>query len=148
MLRGKKLKDEWKTAWIHFLNRQEVRDAQDKASLDIGDDAWKMCVDYDMKSVKSFCFFFDVATQNGSMKGIAKPDGHDYTKYLKYVSKDMRRAWSSLQPNETRTLFCLAYLRACKSHPRWFKDVLARKAAIAHGRGYVHGIFRTYSFLK
>lgn len=108
-----------------------------------------------------FCWFFDLVTQNGGLKGITrqtvldfittntpgkvddvicdflegqtKPGGHN---------KDARangKAWRDAAKDEKLELLVLSYLRAAVSNPLWRVPVMNRKATIAIGKGRVNG---------
>ena len=108
-----------------------------------------------------FCWFFDVLTQNGGMKGITIADvggfirgmGTDRTDDVicDWLAargqedagfRDSRRnsgLWRDKVPAERLALFVASYLRAMKSRTQYRADVLNRKATLAVGTGWVHG---------
>lgn len=108
-----------------------------------------------------FCWFFDVLTQNGGMKGIAFADVEGFIQRLGYDRtddvicdwlaargqddagfRDSRRnaaLWRDKVPDERLALFVASYLRAMKARTQYRGDVLNRKATLAIGSGWVHG---------
>ncbi len=110
---------------------------------------------------RQFCWFFDVLTQNGGMKGIAFEDvagfvrrlGADHTDDVicDWLAargqddagfRDSRRnatQWRDKVADERLPLFVASYLRAMKSRTQYRGDVLNRKATLAIGTGWVHG---------
>jgi hypothetical protein len=110
---------------------------------------------------RQFCWFFDVLTQNGGMKGIAYADvdgfmrrlGLDHTDDVicDWLAargqddagfRDSRRnavLWRDKIPDERLPLVAASYLRAMKARTAYRGDVLNRKATLAIGTGWVHG---------
>ena len=136
MLNRKNLKSEWKFSWKAFMTLPEVIDIQKAAADSVASKAMKYCVQHEMKTLKSFCFFFDIVTQNGSLKGIPKPTQHDVTSLSE--SGINRSQWILLlHDKESTILWRWAKKRAV--HNKWRNDVLMRKGTIAFGHGTVHG---------
>lgn len=108
-----------------------------------------------------FCWFFDVYTQNGGLKGLTYADAADFiaasgtgkaddvicdwlaarTSAFAGFRDSLRNAalWRDNVPPAKLHLFVLSYLRAQKSRLEYRADVLNRKATIALGQGWVHG---------
>jgi len=108
-----------------------------------------------------FCWFFDVYTQNGGLKGLDHDDvrafvgAHPKDKADDFICdwlagrnsafagfKDSLRnavIWRDKVPAAKLGLFVLSYLRSQKSRLEYRADVLNRKATIALGHGVVHG---------
>lgn len=74
MLDGKKLKQEWVTAWSLFLSKETVKNIQIEAARSLASKAYEDAISNNLRSKRAFCWFFDVHVQNGSMKGINKPE--------------------------------------------------------------------------
>lgn len=110
------------------------------------DRAWAYANQYNMKSLKAFCWFFDITVQNGSLKGISKPNPskYEWEKFIKAEGGINKSRWLALQAvnDETAILCEWTNLRANKN--KWRPDVISRKCTIAHGFGMVHG--KLYDF--
>jgi hypothetical protein len=122
---------------------------------------WAGAMDEPKPDKRLFCWFFDVLTQNGGMKGIGHGDVAAFTQRLgadrtddvicDWLAarspddagfRDSRRnasLWRDSISDERLPLFVASYLRAMKSRPQYRGDVLNRKATIALGTGWVHG---------
>jgi len=106
-----------------------------------------------------FCWFFDVMTQNGGLKGLTYQNVKDFidSSHPGAVEaicdwlaartaqdagyRDSHKnavLWRSLVSDQQRTLFVLSYLRALKANTTYRADTLNRKATIVLGKGYVH----------
>jgi hypothetical protein len=107
-----------------------------------------------------FCWFFDVYTQNGGLKGLGYDDvaafiaAHGTDKVddticdwlagrlggsVGYKDAIANAAlWRNNVPAEALSLFVLSYLRAQLSRPKYRADVCNRKATIAIRLGWVH----------
>lgn len=106
-----------------------------------------------------FCWFFDLTTQNGTLKGIGFAQLDTFRKSLSHPrdfvcdrlagqplsvagAKDAHRnaeLWRSAGTARGDDLLLLSYLRSLKSTPQWQTDVLNRKGTVAQGIGWVHG---------
>ncbi len=146
MLSGAKVRKEWATAWSAFLVRPEVVAIQKAGCDGVAKSAANMSSAWGMNSQKAFCYFFDVATQNGSMKGVTPPRA-SHTACESYLSMApisiaAKAIWSSALKtamDADMVLFQAGYLRAKLANPKYFGDVFSRKGTIALGRGIVHG---------
>lgn len=109
---------------------------------------------------RSFCWFFDIVTQNGSLKGLTfadvaqfldqnKPDRADdvvcdFLANRKGESGHVRDAkknaalWRDKTDNEKLELLAMSYLRSNAANPQWRHVVLNRKGTIAMGVGWVN----------
>ncbi len=106
-----------------------------------------------------FCWFFDVMTQNGGLKGLTITE---LDKFRASTSDPValvcdwlasrpatvagahdahRNAplWHAAGDPREVSLLLLSYLRCLKSTPTWQVDVLNRKGTIARRTGWVHG---------
>jgi hypothetical protein len=114
-------------------------------------------------SFQEFALFFDIAAQNGSMKGVNRATVNSYIgndlggalkKALDWVAaapniaagyKDSQKnadLWGDILKTAAvfvRRLFILAFLRAQKATERFQWDVINRKGALAFGEGWIHG---------
>jgi hypothetical protein len=105
-----------------------------------------------------FLWFFDVTTQNGSLKGLTPAHVAAFAagqadpvktvcRYLRTAPKSLAgmkdaplnaALWEGETDPAKRQLLLLSYLRAIRANPKWVIDVLNRKGTIATGRGWVH----------
>lgn len=135
-----KVKKIWKDAWSKFLSSPEGRAVQMTSAAPYFQKASSMANTAGMTSTKAFCFFFDIAVQNGSMKGVAP--GEPKPEYIADIlngSKENSTLWKNVDlDNESQILLAMAWERAHKSHSRWVMDVFSRKGTIAVGQGTVH----------
>jgi hypothetical protein len=74
MLINGRVKDEWKRCWKRFLGTFDLREAQRIASMNLAEKAWQSCMGSGLRSLRAFCWFFDIYVQNGSLKGINAPE--------------------------------------------------------------------------
>ena len=138
MLSGKSVKHTWKMAWKQFLTSPETIEIQKKGADSVASKAWFYCNKHKMISAKSFCFFFDVVTQNGSLKNVPKPTSDEG--YIDAIDRDAginKTDWLRSSPDyETKILFIWITRRVTRN--KWAADVISRKGTIAHGIGTVH----------
>ena len=140
MLDDKKLKRQWDAAWREFMFSSRVQELQLEAAEELANKAWAYCEQHDMKSIKAFCWFFDIVVQNGSLKGAEKPLFlESYPEEILADAKGFNlEVWRKIETDkETKTLFIWTCDRVTRN--KWASDVIARKGTIAHGTGYVHG---------
>lgn len=139
----------WALAWAKFLTTPQCMDIQKKGASNIGDVAMELCKEWGTVSPRAFCFFFDIVTQDGGMKGIKKPVANLNTckKYILLGEAHNQKLWDTVAiDTEMNILFQAGYLRANVSN--YFADTFARKGTIALGLGYVHGTVYTFDFTK
>lgn len=139
-LGGFKIK--WAMSWAHFLVAPEVINLQKRAADSVASIAWDYCNEHNMESLKSFCWFFDIVTQNGSLNRVPKPTTENFIKYFN-DNNNGRWSTSDFKSEESKILFIWTCKRARMN--RWRNDVLSRKCTIAAGRGSVHGKFYSWS---
>jgi len=148
MLFNGKVKPDYKQQWINLLLSPEMKEIQVIACGDVAKRTWTLCREWDMKSMKAFCWFFDILTQNGSIK-IAKPNptDRDYRLALADAPSGCRDIWRTINPVdvESATLFIASHQRAKLSRPQYIGDVFSRKGTIALGKGFVHGSERDFT---
>lgn len=107
-----------------------------------------------------FCWFFDVYTQNGGLKGLRYADVDAFIKRNgKSVTDDVicdwlasrpqlmagyrdshenAKLWRNAVPDDRLSLFVLSYLRSQLSRLAYRADTMNRKATIAVQQGWVH----------
>lgn len=142
---GHGLKLAWKEAWSQFLLKPEVIDIQTKACYSVLRTARQLAKDWDMDSKVAIIWFFDVITQNGSLKGIQRPtyDLNEASRIMSLVDLKCRGVWQSIYlpevPKDQIILFIASHRRASKSRKEYINDVFSRKGTIALGKGVVHG---------
>jgi hypothetical protein len=110
---------------------------------------------------RDFCWFFDLVTQNGGLKGLtiedvtafvrahgnatkAVADICDWLAAMPQAYAGFKDCWRNAQlwrgnvDNAWRDLFILSYLRARKARPEYAGVVMNRKGTIALARGWVN----------
>lgn len=132
----------WVTAWRKFLLLPEVIELQRMACETVAMQAMAYCEDWDMVLPRTFCWFFDLVTQNGSLEGVTKPKvDRDYIKYaITGASNSNQKIWKNLGLNDEQVILMIAsYKRSLTARAAYQKDVMDRKGTIAAGVGFVHG---------
>lgn len=139
MLIKTKVKDQWAHSWRVLLSSPEVKQIQLRAAHSVASRAWFYCNQYQARSIKAFCWFFDVVTQNGSLKNVTMPlDVSSYYDDLSADAGENKEYWDKYLINEEAKIFFVWICRRVTRN-KWAKDVIARKGTIAHGHGKVHG---------
>jgi hypothetical protein len=105
------------------------------------DRAWAYAEQNNMLTLKSYCWFFDITVQNGSLKGIPRPSASESDR-ISFVTREggvNKTRWLNVKflGDESAILCEWTNLRANKN--KWRPDVISRKCTIAHGFGLVHG---------
>ncbi len=130
-------------------------------------EAWAISAGKTAPNKRSFCWFFDLTTQNGSLEGLTfgdvdafitanKPDKADdfvcdFLGGLNGTSGHIADAranaglWRNQATSDKLELLVLSYLRSKTSNPRWRHVVINRKGAIAMGKGRVNSSLRDFS---
>ena len=130
-------------------------------------DRWANTRNGTQASKRLFCWFFDVATQNGDLEGLTpqavkdfialnRPDKVDdlicdFLASRTGTSGHVRDAnkngalWRNPAGAERLEVLCMSYLRSKTSNPRWRHVVLNRKGAIAIGKGWVNSSLYDFS---
>jgi hypothetical protein len=137
-----KLAPTWIKAWKKFLTMPEVIELQKLACDSVADQAIHYCKQWDMLTQRAFCWFFDLVTQNGGLKGVTKPivDQLKLINAIRFASPKNEDLWSRKTISaEQVTLMIASFERAILSRAAYQKDVMDRKGTIAIGIGYVHG---------
>lgn len=153
----------WKSARM-IVKQREHAEVTEGALTDQWVADWK-----GSGSFQEFALFFDVAAQNGSLKGVTAAVVDAYiggdpaaavAKALAWVDSVPKKTsgyddakknvplWRSMLASaalEIVRLFIFAILRAQKAAAAWQWDVANRKATLAVGEGWVHG--KKWSFL-
>ncbi len=136
------VKPEWKSAWIRFLSLPAVHDLQLTACEGVAQQSMRLCKEWDMVSLRSFCWFFDLITQNGGLKGVTKPRPDTIKKVnaILFASQKNQEIWTKRTLNDEQvTLLIASHERAKLSRAEYQRDVMDRKGTIAVGKGVVHG---------
>ncbi|HRH94654.1 MAG TPA: hypothetical protein PLB55_01905 [Prosthecobacter sp.] len=154
----------WKSAKM-VVKQREHAEAHEGKLADTWVAEWK-----GNGSFQEFALFFDVAAQNGSLKGVtaAVVDAYIGANPVSAVAKALQ--WVDSVPKKTSgyddakknvplwrgilataelqiiRMFIFAILRAQKAIAAWQWDVANRKATLAVGEGWVHG--KKWSFLE
>lgn len=164
---GGKLKKSVVTELQALMGSSAMRTQQDKAMLRVASKAmrhaenWAQARGNAKATKRTFALFFDIVTQNGSMKGVDYADVRDFigdqdpALAVEAVCQTLEarsgqsghvkdayanaKSWKSLSDLEKVELLVLSHLRASKSLPQWRHVVLNRKGSIAVGRGRVNG---------
>ena len=82
------------------------------------------CEEFELRSVRALAFFFDICTQNGS---------------IKQEQIDLAKEQFTEDMSEQEKMQIILEERLKKCNPRWMSDVRARKECIINGSGSVHG---------
>ncbi|MDG2529084.1 peptidoglycan-binding domain-containing protein [Caulobacter endophyticus] len=123
-------------------------------------DAWAASAGRGRATKHEFLWFFDLATQNGSLEGIDFADVQDFIRHnqtsgaanviCNYLAgltgpsghiKDAKKnaqLWRTPATPLALELLVLSYLRSGSALPQWRHVVLNRKGCIAAGRGWVN----------
>lgn len=145
MQSGTKVTSTWLAAWRKFLSKPEVIQLQIEACRSVLSNAKSLAHAWNMSSRVSYIWFFDVITQNGSLKGISKPayDINEAKRVINLVDSNCKAVWKTVDlnslPPEQVILLIASQRRASKSISKYFNDVFSRKGTIALGKGFVHG---------
>lgn len=123
-----RLREPWRSMFQTLGRREECQRLQVKDAQKHYAKALEWCLEYEVHTERAVALMFDIGVQNGGIPGFVK----------ERILRDFRR----LSPaDEAARLKIIARRRAEAAHPRWREDVLARKLAIATGKGEVHGKF-------
>ena len=149
-----------------FVRDAPFQQRQLQVARSVGNTAWNTAVDWankrgrDSATKKEFCWFYDVFTQNGSLKSLTVRkvqsflDNHGagsaddvICDWLAARTDDGRGAidsrknavlWRNAVADEDMFLFVASFLRIQESNPLWQSDAMNRKGTIAVGPGWVH----------
>lgn len=168
---GDKLKPAARAELRALMGSPAMRAQQDAKMAKVANSAFNMATSWAQAggtapSKRAFLWFFDLATQNGSLEGLSRADvAHfiaqngsakaddvicDFLAGLTGASGHIKDAnkngalWRNQATGEALELLVLSYLRSGSANPKWRHVVLNRKGTIAVGRGWVNGTL--YSF--
>jgi hypothetical protein len=162
---GTRLRPQPKAELEALLATPEMRREMLNKVRKIADDAFAQAGRWDGKpdapTGRSFCWFFDLVTQNGGLKGLDRDDvaafiaGHGTDRADDAIcawlanrptssghDRDCRRnaeAWRDKTGKATLDLLVMSFLRAQLAKEQWRHVVLNRKGTIAMGFGWVNG---------
>lgn len=164
---GHVLKPSAKSELKDFAHSQAFVDQQVRSARRVADRAWKAAADWNAHSgrgapdLHQFCWFFDLMTQNGGLKGLSPADVDNFIKQAGTDRADdlvcdwlagqkaaphggadaVKNAelWRNPPPGIGLELLIASYLRAQQSKPEWRVDTLNRKGTIALRSGWTHG---------
>jgi hypothetical protein len=121
----------WRGLLRAIGQRDECHQVQCEFVKDVYDRALQLCRNYGLKSERAVALFFDIVTQNGSIKPDVK----------KLIMQDFSKhpPTGNLKTDEPIRLRIIANRRADAAIAKWREDVRKRKLTIADGIGVVHG---------
>jgi hypothetical protein len=166
----------WQTgSSLHAVPKRELRDLmgspemrarQDVSIRAVGKAAEEMCDQWvadrsaTSRTIQELCWFFDIVTQNSSLKGLRFSDVENFknaaapgkaddlvcdwlaqTTSIFAGQEDCHKnaaLWLNQANGLGLDLLIISYLRSQKSILRWRGDVLNRKGALALKQGWVH----------
>jgi hypothetical protein len=172
---NKKLRPDAEAELRAFMGTPQMRAQQDSKIGVKAETAFKMASEWAAQipggksSKRSFCWFFDIVTQNGNLKGLTfqdvanfleqnKPDKSDdfvcdflasrtgSSGHVKDAHENAR-LWRNKAEGVKLELLVLSYLRAQLAKSEFSHVVLNRKGTIAMGAGHVNGRLRTFAEL-
>lgn len=148
------------------MGSKAMRQQQDVAIRKVAEkaealaDAWATDRKEPKRTLQELAWFFDIVTQNGSMKGLGFADVEAFKKAAgdgkaddlvcdwlaattsKYAGKvdchKNAKLWRNAVADGALDLLVLSYLRSQKSTLQWRGDVLNRKGTLAVKDGWVH----------
>ncbi len=163
---GTRLKPAALTELRGFMGSPAMRAQQDQRIGKVADVAFNLASGWAKNRLngtptkRSFCWFFDIATQNGSLKGLTftdvarfldqnKPDRADdvvcdflgsRTGASGHINDAKKNAqlWRNKADGDKLELLVMSYLRSNTADPKWQHVVLNRKGTIAMGVGWVN----------
>lgn len=163
---GKTLKAKPKAELVALMDSPQMRAQQDARISVVAQTAFDKASEWAgaggdaQPSVRLFCWFFDLVTQNGGLEGLTPRRVADFIElntpskaddlicdFLAAVTgsnghaKDARNnaaLWRNKATGEKLELLCMSYLRSKTAKPEWRHVVINRKGTIAMGEGYVN----------
>jgi hypothetical protein len=149
-----------------FVRADPFQKRQMDVARSVGNTAWNTASNWSEKrerdhvSKREFCWFYDVFTQNGSMKSLTVSKVQDFIAnhgaagadhlicdWLAARNDDNRGArdsrknanlWRDAVADEDLFLFVASFLRIHEANPLWQSDAMNRKGTIALTTGWVH----------
>jgi hypothetical protein len=124
------LDEPWQGMFKALGRRPECQNLQVEFAQRRFSSARGLCAEYGLWSERAVALMFDVMVQNGSIGPLVQAQ----------IQQDFA-ALSGLDREalEVERLRIVARRRAAVCKPQWIADVLARKTAIAEGKGLIHG---------
>ena len=163
---GSTLKAKPKAELKAFMGSAPMRAEQDKLIDKVARKAmseaekWVAARGNGAPSKRLFCWFFDIITQNGGLKGLTFKEVADFIKLNQpdkaddvvcdflagktgtsgHVKDAHKNAglWRNKAPDEKLEILVMSYLRSNLALPKWRHVVLNRKGTIAIGSGFVN----------
>lgn len=129
---GSRFKPDWKAQLIALAQTPGYRSIQVGAALKIHNTAFQLFQHFDLKELRSYLFFFDIAVQNGGLPAVD-------------ISTLDRQFANNRQMSETQKLTSILELRLTHVKKIYRQDVRSRKMSIITGKGAVHGASRNYN---
>lgn len=160
---GTRLKPDVEREIKALLATPEMRDGMRRHAARNAETAFAMARAWDGggTSRATFCWFFDVVTQNGGLKGLTRTDVDDFKAkhgtgrvddlicdalddrpILSGHDRDAHRnaaLWRNAGNAADVDLLVLSYLRSLLSKPEWRHVVMNRKGTLAMRKGFVNG---------
>jgi hypothetical protein len=164
---GQRLRPAVKAELKAFTHGEAFVSQQIAAAHKVAEHAWSNASTWNAEagrgevSLQEFCWFFDLMTQNGGLKGISPNAVNEFITAAGLSRADdlvcdwlearteadhgfkdsLKNAqlWRDAVPEANLMLFVASYLRSQKSNLSWRADTLNRKGTIALGTGWVHG---------
>jgi hypothetical protein len=144
-----------------FVDQQIAAARKVAAQAWLGASTWNKEAGLSDPSLRDFCWFFDLMTQNGGLKGISPSDVEQFiaaagsdraddlvcdwlearTEADAGYKDSIKNAleWRDAVSDSALMLFVASYLRSQKTKLLWRADALNRKGTIVLGTGWVHG---------
>ena len=153
------LRSFWKSPPMISIQFKSALAREGKAAAD-NTAAWGLS-----DSLRAFCFFFDIATQGGGLKGLGPENVHDYFQQHGGSAGACLAACAACENAETslansadahrnaklwrtlvdaadevsRQLFTLGWLRSLLARPRFVFTSINRRGTLAFAQGFVNG---------
>lgn len=146
-----------------LLDQPEMRDGMRRKAAHVGELAFREAGAWagGKPTLRQFCWFFDLVTQNGGLKGLTRGDVESFkTRHGSNRVDDLicdelddrplssghdrdahrnARLWRNPADGAALDLLVLSYIRASLSKPEWRHVVMNRKGTLAIGKGWVNG---------
>lgn len=163
---GQKLRSAVRAELKAFAHSKAFVNQQIAAAHKVAEQAWLTASVWNTDagqgepSLQEFCWFFDLMTQNGGLKGVSPAGVNDFiaaagpnradnlicdwlearTEFDHGFKDALKNAqlWRDSVPDANLMLFVASYLRSQKARLSWRTDTLNRKGTIALGKGWVH----------
>lgn len=138
-----KLKPEWKIAWQKFLTDPTVVNVQKAAIGLYFHQAKCICgfLGFSQDNARAMAFSFDVAVQLWNLDVSQRPAANleQAKNILQLYDAQNMMIWNEEKLDDCQQILVItSHLQALKAKPEWRKNVFARKATIAVGKGIVN----------